>query len=380
MKNSITSGLLVLAVTASIAQDRTNYYTNVLNPFLQNAAYTGANDNTTIILNAKSMLGNVSGLNKNVMFGIHTAMPDNTGIGLKVIADYKGAMQNVNAEFSCSKKIQLAEEHFLSFGASAGVTQTTLRSQMLTEYVDLSDPTIGQGGFSKLHFTAGAGLLYKWTKGLDVALSAPTLVTSGERINTLMIGQAAYTIKLSADEAWKLKPNATVYKFNTSKTLIDGGVGLSWKDNIWTNIAYRSNSSMIFALGYQVKSFAVSYAYNMNFAKTNTLSGGTNEIALTFGFNKINKRPRVTVIDNTNKNIVEEKLAVIKTRLEGLIQVEKTNPGMVNAKKEIKDINNDFHRLLRDYKVDNVESIKNKVAEIQGMIDGLITKYSSKQN
>lgn len=379
MKNNIISGFLLLVATSSLAQDRSNYYTNILNPFLQNAAYTGANDNTSIILNAKSMMGNISGINKNIMFGIHSAMPDNTGIGLKVIADYKGAMQNVNAEFSCSKKIQLAQDHFLSFGASAGVTQTTLRSQMLTEYVDLSDPTISQGSFSKLHFTAGAGLLYKWNKGLDVALSTPTLITSGERINTLMIGQAAYTFKISADEAWKLKPNATVYKFNVSKSMIDGGVGLYWKDNIWTNIAYRTNSSMLFALGYQVKSFAISYAYNMNLAKTNTLSAGTNEVALTFGFNKINKRPQVTIIDETNKGVIEEKLANIKTRLEGLMQVEKTNPGMVNVKKELKSITNDFLRLLRDYKADNVPSVKNKVGEIQGMIDGLITKYSSKQ-
>ncbi len=220
-------------------------------------------------------------------------------------------------------------------------------------------------------------MLYKWGNKLDFGFSSPTLITSGAQLNQHFFVQTGYNFFLGSSQEWKIRPNLTFQNLTASNKQLDMNLMGAWKEMLWAQVTYRTNASLVYMVGVNFREFSLGYAYNMNSTSLKEISAGSNEIMISIGFNKPQRRGML-VVDDTNSQVVESELFKIKTRLDGLVEVDKTNPGMVNVKKELSIINKDLQHILKTYKIDNVEKLKTDVREIQEMIDTLLKQYQKK--
>lgn len=135
---------IVLLLTASnlFAQDRSNIYTNLLNPFLYNPSLSNSSDNIYTCFNARGVVGGIDGSQRSYNFAIYSPLTSGTGIGAKVLTTSVGIFQTLNAEVAYSKLVKFDNNNNLSLGLSLGFTQVNIKSELLNGQVDLSDQTI----------------------------------------------------------------------------------------------------------------------------------------------------------------------------------------------------------------------------------------------
>ena len=116
------------------------------------------------------------------------------------------------------------------------------------------------------------------------------------------------------------------------------------------------------------------YNYFHHTSDLTRLAPAQNEIAIAFNFKKPERGApkKQEVVD---KAIIEDQIEKINLRINGLISLEKSNPGLVNVKNELSKINKDLEKILSKYKIENIEQLK-RIKELQTSIELLIAKYN----
>ncbi len=76
-----------------------------------------------------------------------------------------------------------------------------------------------------------------------------------------------------------------------------------------------------------------------------------------------------------NEQIIQDQLDKINSKINGIINLEKTNPGYLNVKNELTKINKELERILVKYKIENIDQLK-KIKELQTNIELIIAKYN----
>ena len=111
MKNHIYIAALILinwiSISAIKAQDLNNHYGYQLNWYNINPAFTGETDGVEAMFNYRAQWNGIEGSPINSMFGLHTGIQNNMGIGGKVIMDKRGLLSNLTYEFNYSYKVVL---------------------------------------------------------------------------------------------------------------------------------------------------------------------------------------------------------------------------------------------------------------------------------
>ncbi|HEV7230208.1 MAG TPA: PorP/SprF family type IX secretion system membrane protein [Bacteroidia bacterium] len=364
----------VLCAGVISAQNRSLSYTNTFSDFTRNAAYTASTENLSILLDSKLMTANLDGQFESLVFGAHTMLGESNAAGLKVMADNQGAIRNVNAELNYAKRFKLTADHFLTLGTNAGFLQTSINANALTSYVDQTDPTLYNGYFNQLRFTAGAGALYQYKKLVEVGLSMPMLATGSEKVNTSIIANASYTYKKSPESKWKIAPQVVYYNL-TQRSMLDAGLKGSWNDFISLYAAYRTNGSMLTALTLQTKSVSIGYAFNYNTGPVNKLYTGTNEIFLSLTLGNIGRKQ--AEVNDANLSIVDMKLQDVKANLTKIVN-SADKMSAEEMKKKLKSSNADLQKIMKDYKTDNVENLRVQILELNQLIDEIEKKLKAK--
>jgi type IX secretion system PorP/SprF family membrane protein len=356
------------------AQNRSVSYTNTFSDFTRNAAYTASSENLNILLDTKLMTANLDGQYESMVFGAHTMLGENNAAGLKIMADNQGALRNVNVELNYAKKFKLAEDQMLTLGTNAGFLQTALNQSALTPYVDQSDPTMNNGYFNQFRFTGGAGALYQFKKTLEVGFSMPMLATGSETVNTSMIANVSYAYKKNPDSKWKFTPKVVYYNL-TDRNMLDAGVKVGWNDFVSVYAAYRTNGSLLTALTVSTKSVAVGYAFDYNTGPVNNLYMGTNELFISVSLGALGRKQME--VNDRNMPLVENKLQDVKNNLTN-ISNSADKMSAEEIRKKLKSSNSDLQKIMKDYKTDNVESLKTQIQDLNVLIDEIEKKLKAK--
>lgn len=373
MKNNYKIFLLLLIASFNLkAQERNSSYTNILNPFILNPALAGSTDNIYTIFNSRGVVGGINGANRAYNFGIHAPIKNSIGLGAKILSSSVGVFQTINAEGVFSKSVKLNTKNSLSFGISLGFYQTNLKSELLNRQVDLSDQALNSNTLNKMLFTSGVGLLYKYDKKAEIGISMPSIITGDQPLNNLFIANAGWNFYAGKEKIWKLKPMVNFYNFTNGLNMVDGILQGAWKETVLLAAGYRSNGSMIASAGLNFKTFAIHYAYYNQMSGYNALAPVQNEIAIAFSFNKPKPSYKNQVV---NDEVIQDEIDKLNDRLNGLVSVDKTNPGLVNMKKELGKLNKDLEKVLSRYKITNQNQIQ-KVKNLQASIESLMTKYN----
>ncbi len=101
-------------------------------------------------------------------------------------------------------------------------------------------------------------------------------------INYYTIGILAYNYEINPE--WLVKPSVLVRGHRSSPVQSDLNVMGMWRKMVWVQIGYRTNKSMIFSLGVDIKNTEIDYAYQMNNNEVSNISDGTHEVQLVYNF------------------------------------------------------------------------------------------------
>ncbi|MDP1728525.1 MAG: PorP/SprF family type IX secretion system membrane protein [Bacteroidota bacterium] len=368
----ITLLLLITAIQVN-SQERSNIYTNLLNPFIYNPALAGSTDNILAIVNTRGVAGGIDGSSRSFNFGIHAPMRNTMGIGMKVLSSSFGAFHTICSEGVYSKFVKLNTRNLLKLGLSLGITQTNLKPELLNKMVDLSDPALDSKDLNRVLILSGIGMSYKFDNKAELGLSFPGLMVGDRPLNDMMIVNASWNFIRGTEKEWKIKPIINFYKLNSSPNMTDALIQGSWKEMVSLMGGYRSNGSLIISAGLNFKTFGVNYAYYKQISGMMALAPVQNELAITFGFNKPqpSKNKNITVSDE----VIQDEIDKLNDRLNGLVNIDKTNPGLVNMKKEINKLNKDLEKILSRYKIVNNDQIQ-KIKNLQSTLESLIIKYN----
>lgn len=375
MKKLIKVILPVLIGFSAAAQDRSHQYTNLLNGVLINSAEAGRQNGILANFDARTMLGGMDGSPRVANFTLSGSMGKDAGLGLKVVTDASGVFQTNNFEGIYSKQIQLSQKSLLRFGLNLGMVQTNLRQELLNDNVNQADPMLTDKNLGKMRFSSGFGLAYRFNERLEASLSFPTLVTGDEKINGFFVGSASYKFISGASKQFSVKPTLNFYNFQHSDKMLDIYANCQWKEMLGLSAGYRSNGSLLIGTSFDFKVFGIRYMYYHHLSALENLAPAQNEVSVILQFGEPKRRyvePKAATMPADPFTVELDK---INKRLNGLIQVEKTNPGLVDVPAELKKIDVELNSLLKNQKVEDPQQLR-LIKDIQDTMDVLISKYS----
>lgn len=373
--NKTIAGIFCALIIQSVsAQDRSNFYTQLLNPYLGNPALTGSYDAIHAAFNAKTLIGGLASSPRTINFSLHSPFGKySDGLGVKAISQWSGAFQTINLEGSYSKLVRLATNHNLNLGLSLGFMQTNLNTDLLNAQVNFNDPSLSNPALNNLLVTGGAGFVYKFKKQLEVYGSSPMMLTGKQNLNGFFIAGANYSFFVDEKGDYKIKPMVNYYNFVTAPKLVDVIVSTDWKQTVSLNFGYRTYGSAILGMGLNFKNVMVNYNYYYHTGNYDKFAPASNEVSIAFNFRKPERR--ITKKEVVSDQIIQDEIEKINQKINALLNLEQSNPGLINIKNEMIKLNKDLEKILTKYKIENMDQLK-RIKELQINLELIIAKYN----
>ncbi|WP_092467314.1 PorP/SprF family type IX secretion system membrane protein [Winogradskyella thalassocola] len=298
---------LMILVSAQAQQDpqytQYMYNMNVVNP-----AYAGSNEALSIGLLYRSQWIGITDAPKTATLSVHSPVGKNVGLGLSVISDKIGPVEENNVYADFSYTLNLGGEHRLAFGLKGGATfqNIGLFSDIGNGYVpDASDEAFSQNT-SNTYLNIGAGAFY-YSDNYYVSLSVPNMLKStyldvtnngqqfeyGSEVLHYFLS-AGYVFDLSANT--KFKPSFLVKSAFNAPTSLDLSANFLFHDKFEVGATYRLDDSVGAMANFAVTpDIRIGYAYDYTTSDLNIKSSGSHEIMLLFDLNfskKVSISPR----------------------------------------------------------------------------------------
>lgn len=314
----------LLAKGQVLSYDFYSYKQN--NMFNVNPAYMTKNGGINMIVDAQSQNAGVPYSNKNIMAGVYSMVGRSSALGGKIISDTRGAFQLLKADIDYAYKAKFAENNSLTLGLSAGILNNTLLSSRIENYdaLDKTDPTLTKSYYNTTQFSAGAGLLYNY-KDLDVSVSLPNVVTTGQGINGYLHSAVFYTIKAGSN--FKVMPWVSYQQIPVTKSVGALFARTSFRDMVWLQLGYQTNNSFSAAFAVTIENISISYGYNFSNNKFSTISTGRQEVTL--GYRIVPKAQKVKTPEQ------EDSLAGILAKLDELSKTNVTDANREEIRKQL---------------------------------------------
>lgn len=265
-------------------------------------------------------------------------------VGLTLFQENEGIFQNSNVQLQYAYRVKLTDEHWLTFGVSAGLLYEGQNTDRIITG-DYSDPLIGE---NQTAFSGGLGINYKWDN-LNIDLAVPYYNTINEKYMPFFAG-ASYRFKI--DEIWSVKPIVMYSNLNAKMNLGDFRVQGTYKDFLWLQAGCRTSKELLFAAGGEYMNFKLGIAYGFNFGNYGDLNKGNVEVVLAYRFKDV----RV----HKSTSSTEQSLSQISSDLADLKRSdEKQTQELQNINTTIQkmntDLNNEFKGSLKQIE----ESVQN---------------------
>ncbi len=305
----LISFVLVVLITNLKAQDLTNYNLYVQNSFLYNPAAVVSNNFMSAYLNTHLQWIGFDGAPKTNTLGISTPIAKNMGLGLSIYQHKRGIISNFSSRLAYAYKAEFSENQYLNMGISLGFMNDKLSSSDV-EFADATDEVFTDEAFNSTTISASAGSLYRLSN-LEAQVIFPQFYDKG-KANLYTIGTLSYNFELN--QAIALKPTFMVRGVKTSPSQFEGNLNVMLQNKIWCQAGYRSDESLIFGVGFNLKGVNLAYAYQMDNSEISTVSTGTHEIQLIYNFKEMNRVKSISVNGNvkdaTNSNPINAEVKV----------------------------------------------------------------------
>lgn len=304
MKKLYFIALLALAVTELRAQQDPHYTQYMYNMSIMNPAYAGSKESMSGgFLYRKQWVG-IEGAPTTGTFFIHSPVGRNVGLGLSVISDRIGPVEENNIYGDFSYTLNLGGEHRLAFGLKAGLTMHKIDFSVISPTLpqpDPSDPFFASNPNSSF-LNLGSGVFY-YTDKYYVAFSVPNMLKSkyldfnGRQYGTDVIHYfltGGYVFDINPN--LKFKPFAMIKSSVNAPTSIDVSANVMLYDKLEFGATYRLEDSFGAMVNFAITpSLRVGYAYDHIVSDLNVVTPASHEVMLLFDLNfpkKVSRSPR----------------------------------------------------------------------------------------
>lgn len=304
MKKLYLVALVVFSMTMELQAQQDPHYTqymynmNVINP-----AYAGSKENLSIGMLYRKQWVEIEDAPTTATFSGHAPVGKNVGLGLSVISDKIGPVEENNIYGDFSYTLQLGGEHKLAFGLKAGLTlhQVGLFSDIDHTLPDDNDPAFAQNT-SNSYFNLGSGLFY-YTNKYYLALSVPNMMKSKHLdFNGRKFGSEVSHYFLTGGYVFDVSENIKFKPFFMMKSAFNAPTSLDLSTNFLFNqkfeagITYRLEDSFGAMINYAISpNVKLGYAYDHIVSDLNVTTPSSHEIVLLFDLNfprKVSSSPR----------------------------------------------------------------------------------------
>ena len=304
MKKLYLVALVVFSMIMDLQAQQDPHYTqymynmNVINP-----AYAGSKENLSIGMLYRKQWVEIEDAPTTATFSGHAPVGKNVGLGLSVISDKIGPVEENNIYGDFSYTLQLGGEHKLAFGLKAGLTlhQVGLFSDINYTLPDQNDPAFAQNT-SNSYFNLGSGLFY-YTNKYYLALSVPNMMKSkhldyngrkfGSEVSHYFL-TGGYVFDVS--ENIKFKPFFMMKSAFNAPTSLDLSTNFLFNEKFEAGVTYRLEDSFGAMINYAISpNVKLGYAYDHIVSDLNVTTPSSHEIVLLFDLNfprKVSSSPR----------------------------------------------------------------------------------------
>lgn len=302
----LTLMTILLALFDAQGQQNPQYTQYMYNLNVINPAYAGSKENLSFALLYRKQWVEIEDAPTTLTFSGSMPVGKNVGIGLSVISDKIGPVEENNIYGDFSYSLNLGGDHKLAFGLKAGATLLKVGLVDINNTLpDQNDPAFSEN-VSRADMNLGAGMFYS-TQKYYVSLSIPNMFTSphldidrsGE---SLQYGSESLHYFLTGGYVFDLNPNLKFKPTVMLKSAFSAPVSIDLTANFLINekieagAAYRLDDSFSLMMNFALSpNFKIGYAYDHIISDLNVTTPSSHEIVLLFDLNypkKISQSPR----------------------------------------------------------------------------------------
>jgi type IX secretion system PorP/SprF family membrane protein len=293
--------ILLLVGFAATAQQDPQYTQYMYNMNIINPAYAGSTGTTSIGALYRSQWVGLEGSPSTGTLTIHSPVGNRVGLGLSLISDEIGPVEETNAYADFSYTIPTGETTKLAFGLKAGATFHKIGTGELL----VTDP--GDGFFAQnvdeVTPNIGAGVYFYKPNKYYISASLPNMLNSvhidvnGNKYGSEtkhFFGAAGYVFDLS--ENFKLKPHTFVKYAVDAPVSFDANLNLFMYDLVEIGAGYRLDDSFSGMVNFMISpNLRIGYAYDSIQSDLNVVTSSSHEIFINFDIfvpSKVSRSPR----------------------------------------------------------------------------------------
>lgn len=309
MKKIYFTALLTLLMTFTDvhAQQDPHYTQYMYNMSVINPAYAGSKEGLSLGLLYRKQWVDLEDAPTTATLSGHSPVGKNVGLGLSIVSDKIGPVEETNVYGDFSYTLNLGGEHKLALGLKAGATfhKVGLFDQVYTNVPDADDPAFSEN-INNTYLNIGTGLFY-YTNKYYVAFSIPNMLKSKHLdINRdgqdMEFGSETQHYFLTGGYVFDLNPNVKFKPFAMVKTAFNTPVSLDvstnfmFYDKFEIGATYRLDDSFGAMVNYAITpSLRIGYAYDHIVSDLKVTTPSSHEIILLFDVNflkKVSQSPR----------------------------------------------------------------------------------------
>lgn len=302
MKKLFLLALLVIAITKTKAQQDPQYTQYMYNMSVINPAYAGSKETVSGGVLYRQQWVGIEDAPTTGTFFMHSPVGRNVGLGLSIISDKIGPVEENNFYADFSYTLNLGGEHRLAFGLKAGATMHKIDFTGIPATLPQTDPIFESSNPNTTFLNLGTGLFY-YTNKYYVAFSVPNMLKSKYLdYNGRQYGTDVLHYFLTGGYVFDINPNLKFKPFAMIKTSINAPVSFDLSTNFMLNdkfemgATYRLEDSFGAMINVAVSpTLRIGYAYDRVVSDIGVISPSSHEVILLYDLNfpkKVSRSPR----------------------------------------------------------------------------------------
>lgn len=261
----------------------------LINPVIVSPAFSGKYFPFQAYVTHRSEWTGLSGAPVIGNISIDGKLGKKMGIGGNILLNKAGIYRNFTVNLNYAFHLQVAKDHFLSFGITGAFYQNSVDLSDLV-VSDPYDPMIlNHDKTTESYFNVGASLLYNW-KDFNFCIAFPMMINNKSLYSDTLYDNVLtmnrnwmiygnYSIFLAKD--WKLKIDLLFRQAQHMPWTFDISTAVRYADSYWLGVLYRKNNIIGIQVGLAlVKTIVLNYTYEFSGSSMDGKSGGTHEITL----------------------------------------------------------------------------------------------------
>ena len=304
MKKIYFIAILALAITELRAQQDPHYTQYMYNMSVINPAYAGSKETMSGGALYRAQWVGLDGAPTTGTFFLHSPVGRNVGLGLSVVSDKIGPVEENNIYADFSYTLNLGGENRLAFGLKGGLTMHKIDFE--TIYPTLPQPSPSDPFYASNPNTTflniGSGLFY-YTNKYYVAFSVPNMLKSkyldfsGRQYGTDVIHYfltGGYVFDLNPN--LKFKPFAMIKSSISAPTSVDVSTNFMLYDKLEFGATYRLEDSFGAMVNFAITpELRIGYAYDHVISDLKVTAPASHEFIILYDLftpKKVSRSPR----------------------------------------------------------------------------------------